>query len=320
MIATPSYSIPKGVNSGVFGIVTGKYCKEVEDVIAFAKSKNYPLPSEYVLRQLSVLINELRANGIFQISDALYIPGLGDIRTDNVGFLGSGGGNDRRTALFYEFSLINFINPQQYLGSRLVNPSAIRINYPYYTKYGWINGQASGDGSADSGLIDTNYNPSAANNWTQNSACVSFFISALGVTSTTQLVTLGRLETNATVQCNLITSPDQARVMINTATGNQAGDLISISKRNGFFSCDRSASNLTTLYLDGVSVGSTVRASTNISAATQTVAFNGRLPFAANIRCQSQVSYIRFGSSIGAPLAKTEYEIYTNFRSKLWNE
>jgi hypothetical protein len=315
MIVTPSYSIPKGVNSGVFGIVTGKYCKEVEDVIAVAKSKGYLIPSDFSLRIVSDCINELKSAGIWQYKDLLYWFSYNQLAMQNTTPIANQPFYPK--SFVSEFTYLNYINPKLYECTRLGN--AI-YPQPVITNKGWKNFAPIGN----IGILDTNWvAKDNAIKYSRNSASFCFFIpeELNDITgSATSYITGFRDGTNVRAsEINPYNGTANVAGFINDLNpGNiNIGASNSNPKKNGYYCVERSASNLVTAYKDGVSIGTSTRASQTLLSAISLGVAGTKREAGNTTTFDSPTGYFSCGSHLGATLQKTEYEIIRNAFNRL---
>jgi hypothetical protein len=299
MIATPSYSIPKGVNSGAFGIFSSKYCKELDNVIDFAKSKQYIIPTEYQLNCLNIFILEMKSAGIWDRLDLIYIFGYNHPTYFN---------NELNLQKYNEgllnFCLINLINPEKYHGERTSTNTDFA---PYNTKKG-----LRGLPTAPVGHINTNYVYDV--NYQRNDAGISCYNA---VTATTNNNVFGRRDTTALRRDQIGMAFGGRNLIGNINTADVVpGELNTTLVYEGFHRVERTASNLTTYYLNGVQVGTHTTAS---QTQTSTIPFYlGSLNQAGTAaqRYTPVMSCVSIGGALGEKQLN-EYQIFTDFRTKL---
>jgi hypothetical protein len=307
MIATPSYSIPKGVNSGVFGIVTGKFCKEVEYCIAVAKSKGYVLPTDYQLRMLSYYINELKSNSIWSAFDLFYLFSYNSLLSNN-NVKGTAVGNMLNDFNIGNFTKINLIEPDKYELQREDFSSPAGAWNPYYSKIGWDN---STNVSSGGKYFNTLWNPALALKYSQNDAAITGFVENYndraackigGVQPSSGARGHIQLQANGTWTGSINSTANQ-----NYSTGN--------ASNIGYHHVQRTASNLTTWYHNNSSVGTSTAASSTPPTDNFLILYNGNGGFSTV--ALMPVGLFRVGASLTEKQRKTDYELYINFRTQL---
>jgi hypothetical protein len=287
-----------------------KYCKELDDVIAVAKSKGYMLCTDYQLRCLNEYIQEQKINGIWELTDFAYMFGYGGV--NNLGnreslpstLTGSIEQNLR-------FTYLNLKDPTRFELFRTVNGASNR-NYPYQTPEGLKTGTGA---AADYGYLTM---PvllgSDTVNYSQNNAAFSIFLSSNVVDYPTLInaICFGKQEASGTI--SFVASNGTAS-LIRINTSGAGANQISNSFYHGYFVGDRSASNLTTLYRDGVSLGTTTRVSVALSSTIYPEIL--RLAGSSSVYRGFPIGILKLSASLGSSLQKTDYEIFTQFRTKL---
>jgi len=314
MIATPSYSIPKGVNSGVFGIVTGKYCDELEAVIQYAKSKGYRLPTNYQLTVISQLIGDLKDARIWQRYDLLYVLGLGNLNTMEVTT------NDNLVTIFgqdkpgvRDFTLINLKNPFLYEGTRI---PGVDNRIPIWS----YNGMRSPNNSGNGGAINTNY--IYGENYKQNDAGFSFYCTK-DISGTANNTVIGRADStnNRRDVLGFGFASQNLSGAINRTNGGNNYSATPVNTE-GFHRLERTASNLTTYYRNALSIGTSTQASQTLTSDQPfylgAINSTGTRSFAF----PRIMTYFAIGSSLGSNLIRTETEIFKNYMVKvnIWQE
>jgi len=314
MITASTYptTLPKVQRgSGHFAIIDPyKYCPELDAVIAVAKSKGYRLPTDYQLRCLNDYINEQKSNGIWQRKDLLYNFLYNSLYSRQLTLAGLEGTN------FYpsieSFCRLNLINPLKYELDKVFYSPTDTIN-PYYSPIGAIN-----PNNAYPGYYNTNFIPGVDGvNWSRNSASITSYFSNFRDQSA---INFPCGSSNSTISCSSTFSPNNGgntRGAINR-TGTGANVLVSsVSSGVGFHHLDRSASNLTSYYKNGVFVTSNTFASATLDT-TYPFFICARNVSGTGIRYfANPLGMISFNSSLGATLQKIDYEIFTQFRTKL---
>jgi hypothetical protein len=318
MIATVSGNTVGNANGGVFSIPLRKYCVEVENIINVAKSKGYLLPTDYQLRCLNFLINELKLTGIFQTYDIAYVYGYDSLEkyankeaTGNVLFSSTG---ELKRSLFEPFTLLNIVNPARFEASIVRSPT--RNNYPWMNELGWSMGRSGIDfGGIDTGWIAKDH----AVKWTQNNAGGFIYThpylestnnSSFGVQDTTVNRTTISLLTNS--------STNSVVGRINGVNTNRtyvaAGG---VSNGSGHHRLERTGASASQYYRDGIQLGSSTGASATMDG-TYSVWMGG---FSSNgLRQSCNVAPISFGglgAALGVSMVKLEYDIFTEFRNRL---
>ena len=301
--------------SSHFNIIdASRYCKELDDVIAVANMNGYTLPTDYQLRCTNTLVNELVSNSIFKTYDLLYISGLGygNIRPYTLANASLTPVDER--FINYNtgpFTYINYKNPKLYKLSR-VNTSGTAIA-PFHSQYGQSNIAGIGVGSL--GYFDTGYVPGTNGiNWTLNNAGCSVYAPSVGQTGNGTII-----GTNDTVNTRiaftlLISNGTNLQTRINglNTTFNTANTDVS-----GFFRIDRSASNLTTVYKNGVSIGTNTGTPSSMTGTTSLFILSQNLNGSPTSSWPGCCSFVSLGASLSSSLQKIEYELFTQFRSKL---
>jgi len=298
------------VNSGVFSITPGRYCKEVENIIEIAKYKGYRLPTDYQLRMLNFYINEQKLNGIWVKRDFVYMFGYNSLFTRY-------GKHENTSAgelnLLDSFTLIDLKKPTR--SATLVQTD----QSPFFNEIGVKNNSSI---VAD-GYIDTNYYPTTdAINWTQDNASFCVYVSNRG----TQVggggeQIIGLRDSGVTrriCSLNIRTATDTTTGNLNRSNDGGEATFVAagVSEVAGFHSLDRTASNLTTYYKNGASAGTSAQASGTFNSSTLSIWLLAGNPGGNEWR-RSGLSIACGGGSLGATLQKIDYDIFTQFRTKL---
>jgi hypothetical protein len=295
-----------------------KYCAELDLVIQVAKSKGYQLPTDYQLRCLNDLINELKSNTIFSRYDFLYVQGYGSLRSfilTNDGLAAGvlGTTKEHFTDTLEKFVGLNIVNPNRY---ELIRIPSSRPRIPYYNAKGWINVQGLASGS-----FNTQYVAGVNGvNWTQNNAGISVYsCDTTFYTSAANSVIIGDRDsvTGGVTRssCSLIPSNGtHAQCQINSA-----GTTFNIANTDGrgFFRLERTASNLNTLYRNGVQLGTNTQASLAVTSIQPIYLMARNLDGVQNVSFGGGLSFASAGGALGSTLQKIEYELFTRFRTKL---
>jgi len=304
MIVTPSYSIPKGVNSGVFSIPS-KFCKEVEDAILVAKYLGYQLPTDYQLRMLSFYINEQKLNGIWERADLVYLFGYNNLLQNDIDKI-SDVTEIMREQNDFKFCDINLKNPSKYLGQRVIISSNVNC---HHTNRGLFKAIGTNENLPNEYL--TGYDPSIdAVHFELNSASVTAFI-GFGEDGL-------NASNNSTIPAGIVDNVVNTGIRFNTWNGvnNRSGVLNNVtpenygsasSNQNGYHHFERTASNALAWYLNSVSVQTRTGASTAIQA--------GEVRLVR--RFSNTLTFFRLGASLGSTLQKIDYQIFTEFKTKL---
>jgi len=318
MILTPS-SNPFNVNHGAFSIPLARYCRELEDVIAVAKSKGYKLPTHFQLKIISNLINELKSNGIFSRYDVIYITGLNSLHSrpnnyPNVGIVSD--------VLFMDtiadFTTLNIKNPLLF---QLIRYSGTRA-LPYYSDIGWNNrfGLASG---GQSGYFDTQWIPGTHGvNWTRNDAGASCYIGKDLYSTSGNTMMMGTRDTiNSRIALHFIPqNGTNFQGNINTAS-----TIANFNNTLGFnestFRLQRTGASALSVYKDAVQLGSTSTAGSQTVIGTTSVYLLGRNSDGAIDSVISPgtnpISIVALGGSLSLTQVKTESEIFKSFVTSL---
>jgi hypothetical protein len=320
MILTPSYSIPKGINSAVFSINNGKYCERLQNVIAHALSKGYILPTQYQLRCINFLLNELEYNKIIETYDLLYILGFNSLRSYNRKYIPAEFNVGRPYIIdtTIKFASINYINPNK---NELIRIQGSRDNYPYYGPKGIV-GNSSGISNIFSGW-NTQFLFGVDNiKWIQNNAGFSFYaaydLDEAGTGNNWVCGLRDSVNLRTYIRCTRLNGTN-FQFNINATTTTLANIANTNLQKLGWFRIERSASNLSTLYIDGNQIGTATQASGTLIPTThplilQSYSTDGTLSGASMV---SPLSYYALGSHIGLTLQKTEFQIFTEFRNRL---
>jgi hypothetical protein len=279
-------------------------------VIQVAKSKGYQLPTDYQLKCLNVYINELISNGIWQRRDLLYVHGFNTLLNDGTG-IGNPSSESKRYTI-EKFASLNFKSPLQYELTR-VTAGGTSARFPYLGAQGW------GNGSSTTSYLSTGWAQTNAVNWQQNSASFSLYISDNTNNNQGQGNVFGIQDTTANRSIRFFpwNASNVAGIRINTTAGIPVS-IGSTSTNIGYWHGDRSASNLTTLYYNGVSNGT-------VNTASQTLTSNIPLFLTATNQIGTPINTFNFGfvssfalgASLGATLQKIDFEIFTQFKNKL---
>jgi hypothetical protein len=321
MIVTPSYSIPKGVNSGVFSIVNRRYCKELEDVIAVAKSKCYQLPTDYQLRVINFCINEKKSNGILERLDLFYLMGLNSLIVQdsfNTNLVRLRSDSLKLESTIFPFCSLNIKNP---ISNQLTKEQGTTAQQGITsTRFGL---RCNGSGSTNWAALNTNWSPSEGINYTQNNAHFSLLINGdfpvtanggnrcLGIRN-------GSSPTHTSVLLNFQTSTSFAG-HINRGANSTITFSSGMTNGYGQYVLERTASNLVTAYKNGTSVGT----NTGASGALPSDRFYlftenlGGVPSTSSLTSGANYVSFQLGASLGATLQKIDYEIMKEFRTRL---
>lgn len=302
-IGTNSKLFQRG--SGHFHIIDQyKYCKELDLVIQVANSKGYQLPTDYQLRCLNVLINERISNGIWAKRDLSYVFGYGDITGfgDNSRSLPNLTLINQYNTLKYGFPQLNLKSPLQY--QAIPVPSA--GIYHVITKNGFCKVATS----SDANYLEITFNPSTnAVKYTLNDCSVSSYLSNeyAGIIASTQPSGVFGHLTDGTnfVRFNPYNGSTLRNGALNTTAFDNYGTP---STTAGYHHFERTSSTALNWFVNGISVQTRSRTTSAIPNVS-TIRLSERLT--------STISSFDLGGSLGSTLQKIDYEIFTQFRSKL---
>lgn len=301
------------VGKGVFSIPNQRYCKELEDVIAVANSKGYLLPTDYQLRMLNVYINELKLNRIWSKSDIHYVFGYGGANSIYPA-LTFGAGEPYRRNNLGDFSKLNLINPNQFELTRGTNGATNKLSYPYHSTLGWKIGIGAAN---DTGYLDTGWIIGVNNvKYTLNDAGISFYMSTFDEGTGNDTIT--GFSDSVAGRTTTIVPSNGTNILVRINTSGAGANAISNTTSQGYYIVERTASNLTTVYKNGVSIGTTARASLSLANTYPVyILSQNNTGTSSGAWLKNPLSFIRYGASLGATLQKTDYEIFTAFRTKL---
>lgn len=304
----------RGSHHGAFGIIVGDYCTELKDVLSVAKSKGYDTPTKFQLLMIDFLLKELKASGVFRLYDCLYVSGLNSSKSQISRSTNSEFINDPYNPnTLIAFSTINIKNPLQF-NCTIINGGDNRL--PLYTARGIKSVSLTGNPGLDTGYVPKDLTGA---NWTQNNAGFFCYVADNDNKSTTNMLVAGSRDT-VNNRSYLAFAPNfggQITGQINVTTGG-VSNFGAITNSNGFFRLERTASNLTTCYLNSVSTGTNAGASSTLLATTSMYILARNIDGAvSNTWRNNPISFIGFGASLGSTLQKIEYEIFTQFRTKL---
>jgi len=290
-----------------------KYCSELDLVIAVAKSKGYVLPTDYQLRMLNFYINEQKSNRIWELRDLVYVHGFNTLLNDGRG-IGNPNKESQRSTI-ENFTKLNFKSPLQYELTRTTVIDASSARFPYLGATGW------GNGNGTNSYLSTGWTQANGINWQQNSASFSVYVANNTNNIETAGECLGSIDTVA-ARCQLRFIPwradNTAGIRINKTSGGLPTPIGTTTTNIGYWHGDRSASNLTTLFKDGISIGTVATASATMLS-TQPIyitAFNSTGSIGNTFQA-GLLSIVALGGSLGSTLQKIDYEIFTQFRTKL---
>lgn len=304
MIVTTPYTYHS--QGGAFGIITGKYCIEVEKMIHVAKSKGYRPPTEYQLNQLNWFINEQKSSPLWNKRDIMYWSGYNSLFTRDIF---SGDLPPGQYDSLEKFCRINLKNAYTNELLPIQNTNSF-----YYNKWGFSS-------NSNQNGYDTQYNPGDGGTykWVRDSASVAVYI-----TTNTTVAAVGSLigvadSGNNLRMVDLIprTTSNVVNIAINrTNNGTNVG---STSDERGYWLVERTASNNTSVYQNNSLIGSTAQASKVITCSYNVALLcrNQNNTYTAG-RLDTYGSYYAFGESINdSVLRKLDYELVKELRSRL---
>jgi len=292
-----------------------KYCRELDIVIRTTKAHGYYLPTDYQLRIVNTLINELKSNVIYQSYDLFYFFGYSHESSYHQSTLDSQRVRNN-TSLVTDFSLLNFINP--FLFKALpVNP-AINLPKIMHCRNGWKTGfNNTGMAGNSTGYLNTGWIAKDHKvNWAQNNAggfgywanwddagANSSYLG--GASDTTNSRTFWRFQP--------ATSSNTASGIINAATSNTTYVASGVTTCYGFHRLERTASNLSTYYKNGSSFGTSTQVSSSIIG-DKPLYLNKSNNNNTTTNGPSSNPIIAFGlgAALGDRLARVEYDLFKN--------
>jgi len=302
------------INPGVFALANNTYCHELESVIRVAVSYGYRLPTDFQLRCINAYIQDLKSAGIWERRDTVFLFGLNSLFTNYNNFSIVQAGH---VSLLSPFTYIDLKNPSRI--GQLIQTD----NSPFFNRCGLQNNTSI----AAAGYFVTNFYPGSANNkWLQNDANFTVYISSMGDQTSApaggqQIVGLTDTGTPRRVASFV------ARSTTDTTTGNlnrsnNGGEVTfvaaGVTEQAGKHSLDRTASNLTTYYKNGVSVATSAQASGTIPSTYPIALLTQWVDGVANAQYKrSPLGMFAGGGSLGATLEKLDYEIFTQFKNKI---
>lgn len=315
MIVTTPYTYHS--QGGAFGIITGRYCSELVNVINVAKAKGYKLPTDYQLRCLDVLIKELKEVKVFQTYDLLYIYGYNSLdkyaQKEAFGSVLFSNTGELPRPDFEKFTLLNFIDPTSF--ELQIQRSPTRNNYPFTNELGWTSGKAG----VDFGGLDTGWVAGVDGiNWTQNNAggfCYTheYLPNAASV--------FGVQDGSVTRTTFYLLTNNASNAVVGRINGNNTNRTYvsagGVSTGNGHHRLQRTGASASAYYRDGVQLGTSTGASATMTG-TYSLWALGYSTNGVRSSCDtSPMSYCGLGSALTDAQVKHESDIFKNYREKL---
>jgi hypothetical protein len=268
MIVTPSYSIPKGVNSGIFSIIKQSYTDEIEMAIDVAKTNGWyvPLAGPY-LPALNRLIIRLKDTGIMDLTDIFY--NFSTNHQSSLTYLSTNqltsialNNQINQQVLIKDFIRINLKNPYKHTGQYLINASTQNLSVMH-------NGlvKAVGGGNTTE-VFNTNYNVGTDSvTYTLDNASFSgFLLTGFTDGNFSSTGNAGFIDgiTSVSTRFNPWNASNRHVGVIN-GTLHSIGPTVSTAV--GHHSFERDSSSSTRYYRNGISVGTAANVSTSITPA-----------------------------------------------------
>jgi hypothetical protein len=317
MIVSPSNTIPYHINHGVFSIINGRYCTELENVIQYARSQGYIIPTDYQLKCIDTFIQELKNAGIWQLKDLLYIPGFNSRYTRHTPTPSTSSEVYTNHQYITDFALINYKDPTVFKGIRVSDTTGTpNPNDPELTPYGFNREETASSNQ----YIRTGYVFGTDNiNWTQSSAALTLYLSEYKnvAGSTADFIRTNSSGSNRRIiQLRIQSSAIRYRINSTNVDGN---DIANDGTRVGFYSLE-TISGTTYVYKNGSLV-------TSRSVTNQTLIGGCEMMILGTVTNGSYVGepqsgnacpYLSIGASLGATRQRLEYQIYESFRNKLF--
>lgn len=284
------------INTGSFGTESSAFCKELMNILLYAKVRGFTIPQKYVLEAINTAIRQWIEAGVWQKRDYLYnfkVPSKHlkwDHPDQNV--CGDSGG----------FCNINYINPFNYeLTPTIVSTGRIR----FISKLGWYSQPSLGAGGHVGYLATGFLNSTNAINLTRNSNHFVVYRSDQQTINLAAMMIRAAVGTGGgAVRTHIQFQASNAGVNYasyqNTTSSYLDSDTVAMWLMN------RVISTQLKLYKNGLNVD------------TKTVSTNGFTNIEHTINDPGQINYKMTCGMAGAGGGLTERQILDDY--KIWNE